>query len=108
MSGYTDELTAEIVAEYEANPSKETVEAISARIGKSARSVIAKLSSTGTYKTPERRTKTGEPIEKKDEMVVQISTWLGIDVPTLVKTGKQDLKKIRDALAHLLVEIEEE
>lgn len=104
---YTDEQTAEIVAEYEANPSRETVDAIAARIDKSVRSVIAKLSSAGVYQTPQRTTKTGEPIEKKEEMVVQISTWLGIDVPTLAKTGKQDLKKIRDALQDLLGELEQ-
>ena len=99
---YNEELTAEIVAEYEANPSRETVEAIAARIEKSVRSVIAKLSSAGVYQTPQRTTKTGEPIEKKEEMVTQICTWLGVDAPTLAKTGKQDLKLIRDAIQDLL------
>lgn len=104
---YTDELTAEIVAEYEANPSRETVNNIAVRINKSERSVIAKLSSANVYKTPQRTTKTGEPIEKKEEYVTQICTWLGIDAPTLAKTGKQDLKKLRDALADVLGEIED-
>ena len=99
---YNEELTAEIVAEYEANPSRETVEAIAARIEKSVRSVIAKLSSAGVYQTPQRTTKTGEPIEKKEEMVTQICTWLGVDAPTLAKTVKQDLKLIRDAIQDLL------
>ena len=104
---YTEEQTNEIIAEYEANPTRETVEAISARISKSVRSVIAKLSSAGVYQTPQRTTKTGEPIEKKEEMVTQICTWLGVDAPTLAKTGKQDLKKLRDALQDLLGELEE-
>lgn len=99
---YSDELTEEIVKEYSDSPNRETVDAIAARIDKSVRSVIAKLSSAGVYQTPQRTTKTGEPIEKKEEMVVQISTWLGVDAPTLAKTGKQDLKKIRDALQDLL------
>lgn len=99
---YTEELTAEIVAEYGANPSRETVDAIAERINKSQRSVIAKLSSAGVYKTPERLTKSGEPIEKKEEMVTQICSWLGVDCPSLAKTGKQDLKKLRDALQDLL------
>lgn len=103
---YTEEQTAEIVAEYEANPTRETVDAISERIQKSARSVIAKLSSAGVYQTPERTTKTGEPIEKKEEMVTQICTWLGVEAPTLVKTGKEDLKKVRNALRELLGELE--
>jgi hypothetical protein len=99
---YTEELTAKIVERYQANPSRETVEAIAEDINKSVRSVIARLSSSGVYQTPVRTTKTGEPIEKKEQMVVQICTWLGVDAPTLAKTGKQDLKKIRDALAELL------
>jgi hypothetical protein len=105
---YTEELTAEIVAEYAANPTRETVDAIAQRISKSMRSVIAKLSSAGVYQTPQRTTKTGEPIEKKEELVVQISTWLGIEVPTLAKTGKEDLKKIRDALRDLLSGMEDD
>lgn len=104
---YTEEQTNEMVAEYEANPSRETVEKIAERLTKSVRSVIAKLSSAGVYQTPVRTTKTGEPIEKKEEMVVQICTWLGVDAPTLAKTGKQDLKKIRDALEQLLSAMEE-
>ena len=103
---YTDEQTEQIIAEYEADPTRQTVDAIAARIDKSVRSVIAKLSSAGVYQTPQRTTKTGEPIEKKEDMVVQISTWLGIEVPTLAKTGKQDLKRIRDALQDLLGELD--
>lgn len=104
---YTEELTEQIVAEYEACPSRDTVDEIAERIGKSTRSVIAKLSSAGVYKTPQRTTKTGDPIEKKDEMVVEISTWLGIEAPTLVKTGKQDLKRLRDAIRDLLEGIDD-
>jgi hypothetical protein len=103
---YTEELTAEIVAEYQAEPTRETIDAIAERISKSARSVIAKLSSAGVYQTPQRTTKTGEAIEKKDEMVTQICTWLGIEVPTLAKTGKEDLKKLRNAIAEVLGELD--
>lgn len=105
---YTDEQTAEMVAEYEANPTRETVDTIAARMDKSARSVIAKLSSTGVYQTPQRTTKTGEAIVKKDELVAAISLWLNIDVPTLTKTGKEDLKKLYLAVARVCdVELEE-
>jgi hypothetical protein len=104
---YTEELTTQIVAEYKANPSRETVAAIAERISKSERSVIAKLSSAGVYQTPQRTTKSGEPIEKKEEMVTQICTWLGVDAPTLAKTGKEDLKKLRNALQDLLLAMEE-
>lgn len=102
---YSEELTTEIVAEYVADPCRATVDAIAERINKSVRSVIAKLSSAGVYQTPQRTTKTGDQIEKKEEMVVEVCTWLGIEAPTLAKTGKQDLKKVRDALYQLIVEI---
>lgn len=99
---YSEELTKEIVDEYAANPTRETVDAIAARIGKSARSVIAKLAAAGVYQTPKRTTKTGEPIVKKEEMVEDIGQWLDIEVPTLVKTGKLDLKKLHKAIAEIV------
>lgn len=104
---YSEELTREIVSEYEQAPTRETVEEIAARIGKSTRSVIAKLAAAGVYQTPKRTTKTGEPIIKKDEMVAEIGKWLGIEVPTLSKTGKLDLKRLHRAIAeHLEIELE--
>ena len=103
---YTIEQTEEIIAKYNASPNRETIDDISNLINKSVRSVIAKLSSAGVYQTPQRTTKNGEPIEKKEDMVIQISTWLGIEVPTLVKTGRQDLKILRNALQDLLSEVD--
>ncbi len=99
---YTPEETASIVEEYNANPSRETVEAIAARIAKSPRSVIAKLAATGVYQTPERTTKTGEPIIKKEQMVEDIERFLLIEVPTLVKAGKQDLSKLAEAIQKVI------
>lgn len=100
---YTDEQTREIIEEYERNPTRETVKLIAERISKSERSVIAKLSSAEVYNTPQRTTKTGDAIVKKEELVRDICTWLGVDAQTLVKTGKQDLKNIHAALQDLLV-----
>lgn len=95
---YTPEETASIVEEYLANPSRETVEAIAGRIAKTPRSVIAKLAATGVYQTPERTTKTGEAIIKKEQMVADVEKYLQIEVPTLVKAGKQDLGKLAQAI----------
>lgn len=106
---YTEEMTREIVDEYNGNPTRETVDAIAARIGKTSRSVIAKLAAAGVYQTPKRTTKTGEPIVKKEQLVQEIGTWLGIEVPTLAKTGKQDLKLLHTKIARLCdVELEED
>ena len=107
---YTEEMTAEIIAEYEANPCKETVDAIAERIGKTARSVIAKLSSAGVYRTPQRTTKTGDAIVKKDELVAEIETWLGLpegSVPSLAKTSKLELKQVHAAIKELALDVEE-
>ena len=99
---YTEELTAEIVAEYSANPCRETVDAIAARIGKGPRSVIAKLASAGVYQTPVRTTKTGDPIVKKETLVEDIEKWLKIECPTLAKTGKLELKALHEAIGELV------
>jgi hypothetical protein len=95
---YTPEETASIIEEYNANPTRETVERIAERIAKSPRSIIAKLAATGVYQTPQRTTKTGDPIIKKEKMVADIEKYLDISVPTLVKSGKQDLAKLVAAI----------
>lgn len=95
---YSEELTQEIVAEYVKDPSRETVDAIAERIGKTTRSVIAKLAASGVYQTPQRTTKTGDAIIKKEELVEEIGNMLGIEIPTLTKSGKQDLKRLHAAL----------
>ena len=59
---YTDEQTAKVVADYAAGV---TVETIAEALGKTTRSVIAKLSREGVYKAKEYKTKTGEKVEKK-------------------------------------------
>ncbi len=98
---YTPEETASIVQEYNASPTRETVDAIAARTSKSTRSIIAKLAALGVYQTPERTTKTGEPIVKKEEMVASIEGCLGIKVPTLAKAGKQDLATLEQRIKEL-------
>lgn len=98
---YTDELTKEIVSKYAANPTRENVEQIAADIGKSTRSVIAKLAAEGVYYTPIRTTKTGEPIVKKEELVADIEKWLNIEAPSLVKTSKMELKRLHSAIEEL-------
>lgn len=98
---YSDELTAKIVDEYTKAPSRETVDAIAARIGKSSRSVTAKLAAEGVYITPVRTTKTGEAIVKKEELVADIEEWLQIDAPSLAKTSKPELKRLYNAIKEL-------
>jgi hypothetical protein len=97
---YTEELTQLIVDEYSADPSRATVDRLAEEHGKSARSIIAKLSSAGVYQAPPRMSKTGEPIVRKEDLAAEIGNWFGIEVPTLAKAGKLELKKLHDALSN--------
>ena len=83
---------------YVANPSSETVEALAADMGKTVRSIIAKLSREGVYVAQPKVTKTGEPVVRKAELVAQINVHFDTDLPTLVKASKADLQKLADLL----------
>lgn len=96
---YTAEQTAKIVADYTAGV---TVEALAAELGKSVRSIVAKLSREGVYKKKEYKTKTGETVVKKDAHADAIGAILRLsenDTDSLTKANKAALKAIFDALA---------
>ena len=94
---YTDEMVAQLEAEYTAEPTRETVDRLAEEFGKSPRSVISKLSNMGIYKAPPRMTKAGKPIVKKETLVEEITRCLGIEAPSLVKANKLDLEKVVNA-----------
>lgn len=96
---YTDEMVDVIVAEYEANPVRATVDTLAVRFGKTPRSIIAKLSTLGIYQAPARVTKTGKPVVKKEALVAEIVAAVGVDLPSLVKANKQDLEALVAALS---------
>ena len=95
---YTDEMVAQMTAAYEANPSRETVDMLAGQMGKSVRSVIAKLSREGVYVAQPKVTKTGEPVVRKQELVVALQDHFGIVIPTLVKASKADLQRLVDSI----------
>ena len=95
---YTEEMVAQMTAAYEANPSRETVEQLAENLGKSVRSVIAKLSREGVYVAQPKVTKTGEPVVRKQELVVALQDHFGIVIPTLVKASKADLQRLVDSI----------
>ena len=95
---YTDEMVNEMTTQYTANPTRETVDALAKDMGKTVRSIIAKLSREGVYIAQPRTTKSGEPVISKSELVAQINEHFGIELPTLVKAGKQDLAKLVEVL----------
>ena len=98
-ANYTQQQTEQMVSKYTANPTRDTVDALAKELGKNTRSVIAKLSREGVYIAQPRTTKSGEPVISKSELVAQINEHFGIEMPTLVKAGKQDLQKLVDAIS---------
>ena len=96
---YTDEQVNMMTEAYTENPTRETVDSLAETLGKTTRSIIAKLSREGVYQAQPRTTKSGEPVVAKAELVATISEHFGIELPTLVKAGKQDLQRLVDAIS---------
>lgn len=96
---YTDEMVAQMTEAYTANPTRETVDALAKQLGKSVRSIIAKLSREGVYVAQPKVTKTGEPVVRKAELVSVVEAHFGIALPTLVKASKADLQRLVDNLS---------
>jgi K+/H+ antiporter YhaU regulatory subunit KhtT len=100
---YTPEQTTKMVADYVANPSAVTVEKIALALGKTVRSVVAKLSREKVYVAKEYKTKTGEKVQKKDAVADAIGAVLKMSEPeieSLTKVNKTALLKIWTALAN--------
>jgi hypothetical protein len=98
-ANYTQQQTEQMVSKYSANPTRATVDALAKELGKNTRSVIAKLSREGVYVAQPRATKSGEPIVRKAELVAQLESHFGIEMPTLVKTSKADLQRLLEAVS---------
>ena len=102
---YTPEMTARALEQYKAGV---TVEIIAETIGKSVRSVVAKLSrelkgTDNEYKAKTYATKAGKPAVKKDETADAIGAVLKMtesEIESLTKANKTALVKIFDALAN--------
>ena len=93
---YTPEMTAKMLADYAAGV---TPEMMAEALGKSVRSIVAKLSREGVYKKKEYKTKTGETPVKKDAHADFIGEALGLteaDTDSLTKANKTALAKIAD------------
>jgi hypothetical protein len=94
-----------MTADYTANPSRDTVEALAVSMGKNTRAIIAKLSNLGIYVKAERKgvTKTGEPVQAKQELADAIGAVLRLsepDIDSLTKANKKALQEIFSALAN--------
>jgi hypothetical protein len=97
---YTAEQTQQIVADYQAGVAVET---IAQNLGKSVRSIVAKLSREKVYVAKAYVSKTGEKPVKKDAHADAIGAILRLpenDIESLTKANKSALKAIFDALAN--------
>jgi hypothetical protein len=97
---YTAEQTAKIIADYQAGVA---VEAIAQTMGKTVRSIVAKLSREKVYVAKQYVSKTGEKPVKKDVTADAIGAILRLsenDIESLTKANKSALKAIFDALAN--------
>ena len=97
---YTPEQTASMLADYSQGV---TVESIAESMGKTVRSVVAKLSREGVYKKKEYVSKTGEKPVKKDAHADAIGAILKLsegEIDSLTKANKSALKTIFEALAN--------
>lgn len=95
---YTAEQTAKMVADYQAGV---TVAAIAETLGKSVKSVVAKLSREKVYQAKVYVSKTGEPVAKKDDTADAIGAVLKLsenDTSSLAKANKVALRAIWKAL----------
>lgn len=93
---YTPEQTAQMISDYQSGV---TVESIATTLGKSVRSVVAKLSREKVYVAKTYTTKTGETVVKKDEFADFIAQALGLteaDADSLTKANKTALAKIAE------------
>ena len=97
---YTPEQTASMVEAYQAGT---TVETIAESMGKSVRSIVAKLAREKVYKAKEYVAKDGKPVQKKDETADAIGAVLKMteaEIESLTKANKTALVKIFTALAN--------
>ena len=97
---YTPEQTLKMVTDYQSGV---TVESIAESLGKTVRSVVAKLSREGVYKKKEYVSKTGEKPMKKDAHADAIGAILRLsegEIDSLTKANKSALAKIFEALAN--------
>lgn len=99
---YTNEETDEAIKLYlDANKDNSIIATIAAKLGKTPRSIVGKLSREGVYEKEVYKTKLGGTPVSKKELVHRISTKLEIDVNIiegLEKAPKKDLQNLWETL----------
>lgn len=94
---YTAEQTAAMVKQYTEAPTAETVASMAEALGKSVRSIVAKLTREGVYKKKEYTTKKGEAPVTKEELASKLAELCGLseaEADSMAKANKTGLQKI--------------
>ena len=100
-SNYTQEQVDQMIEEYSANPTRDTVDSLAKDLDKSVKSIIGKLSREGVYQKAVYKTKTGEIPITKAQLVENLAELLEIPsnkIMGLEKAPKQDIKFLHDTL----------
>ena len=105
-TNYTQDQESKMVALYtEASTDadrKEVVSQLASEMGKSTRSIVAKLSSLKVYQKAEKVTKNGKAIVTKAQLVEQIAKAIDLDaeqISSLDKATKLALEKLLSAVS---------
>ena len=85
---YSAEQAQYMVERYTAKPDRETVDELAEELGKSAKSIIGKLSREGVYRRQLYKTKQGKEPTTKAEIVANIAMSLGFESEDLVGLDK--------------------
>jgi hypothetical protein len=96
---YTKEQEASMIAEYKMNPTRATVDVIAEDLGKTVKSVIAKLVTLKVYVKAVKVSKSGKPTVSKKDLVKIINEHYGFEMPSLTKATKQDLTLLVENLS---------
>lgn len=102
---YTEDQVSKMVAEYTAATTDEAraevVDSLSLELGKTVASVRSKLVREGVYVRKERKTKSGDPVVSKADLVTQIADAMQEDaevIESLEKATKVTLQKVLAAV----------
>lgn len=100
---YTEDQVKYITREYEADPSRDTVDRLAVELGVSFRSIIGKLSKLGIYRSSRYVPKYAEKVVSKEELVAQLEHALDVQLPGLAKSQKPALLTLVKKLEELQV-----
>ena len=73
-------------------------ETLAIELGKDVRSIRAKAARMGIYKAAEKKSKSGLPIETKEDIALAIAAIVGTNLDGLEKASKRTLQILREKL----------